>query len=133
MVVGQKRDFDGELVDVMGFTGPDAAKKQAELEEAEKADKQARIQEKKAKSQFSYVVSKGKIKHISGLTGDRFDTEELGAKLRFLVGQGVMDDKYAVEQFNGGNTSVAFVAEVNKMYDDLLTQKIGIHLSDLIL
>ena len=34
-----------------------------------------------------------------------------------------MDDKYATEQFNGGNTSLAFVAEVNKTYDDLLTQK----------
>ena len=115
------RDADG--TERRGFTGPDAAEKQAQFDEALKADRQAGIEESKAKSQFSYVVSKGKIKNISGLTGDKFDQRELGAKLRFLVGQGVMDDKYAVEQFNGGKTSFAFVAEVNKTYDDLLTQK----------
>ena len=110
-------------IELKGFTGPDAAENQAQFEAALKADKQAGIQEKKAKSQFSYVVSKGKIKNISGLTGDKFDQEELGAKLRFLVGEGVMDDKYVAEQFNGGKTSFAFIAEVNKTYDDLLTQK----------
>ena len=115
------RDADGS--ERRGFTGPDAAEKQAQFDEALKADRQAGIEESKAKSQFSYVVSKGKIKNISGLTGDKFDTRELGAKLRFLVGEGVMDDKYAAEQFNGGKTSFAFVAEVNKTYDDLLTQK----------
>ena len=115
------RDADG--TERRGFTGPDAAEKQAQFDEALKADRQAGIEESKAKSQFSYVVSKGKIKNISGLTGDKFDTRELGAKLRFLVGEGVMDDKYAAEQFNGGKTSFAFVAEVNKTYDDLLTQK----------
>ena len=115
------RDADG--TERRGFTGPDAAEKQAQFDEALKADRQAEIEERKAKSQFSFVVSKGKIKNISGLTGDKFDTRELGAKLRFLVGEGVMDDKYAVEQFNGGKTSFAFVAEVNKAYDDLLTQK----------
>jgi len=115
------RDADGS--ERRGFTGPDAAEKQAQFDEALKADRQAGIEESKAKSQFSYVVSKGKIKNISGLTGDKFDTRELGAKLRFLVGEGVMDDKYAAEQFNGGKTSFAFVAEVNKAYDDLLTQK----------
>ena len=115
------RDADG--TERRGFTGPDAAEKQAQFDEALKADRQAGIEESKAKSQFSYVVSQGKIKNISGLTGDKFDTRELGAKLRFLVGEGVMDDKYAAEQFNGGKTSFAFVAEVNKTYDDLLTQK----------
>ena len=110
-------------IELKGFTGPDAAEKEAQFKDALKADRQAAIEESKAKSQFSYVVSKGKIKNISGLTGDKFNQEELGAKLRFLVGEGVMDDKYAAEQFNGGKTSVAFVVEVNKMYDDLLTQK----------
>jgi hypothetical protein len=110
-------------IELKGFTGPDAAEKEAQFKDALKADRQAAIEESKAKSQFSYVVSKGKIKNISGLTGDKFNQEELGAKLRFLVGEGVMDDKYAAEQFNGGKTSFEFVAEVNKMYDDLLTQK----------
>jgi len=77
---------DAGGIEEYGFTGPDAAKMQAQFEDALKADKQARIQEKKAKSQFSYVVSQGKIKNISGLTGDKFNREELGAKLRFLVG-----------------------------------------------
>jgi len=110
-------------IELKGFTGPDAAEKEAQFKDALKADRQAAIEESKAKSQFSYVVSKGKIKNISGLTGDKFNQEELGAKLRFLVGEGVMDDKYAAEQFNGGKTSFEFVAEVNKTYDDLLTQK----------
>ena len=110
-------------IELKGFTGPDAAEKEAQFKDALKADRQAAIEESKAKSQFSFVVSKGKIKNISGLTGDKFNQEELGAKLRFLVGEGVMDDKYAAEQFNGGKTSFEFVAEVNKTYDDLLTQK----------
>jgi len=113
---------DAGGIEEYGFTGPDAAKMQAQFEDALKADKQARIQEKKAKSQFSYVVSQGKIKNISGLTGDKFNREELGAKLRFLVGEGVIDDKYAVAQYKDGLTR-RDIAEVNKMYDDLLTQK----------
>ena len=113
---------DAGGIEEYGFTGPDAAKMQAQFEDALKADKQARIQEKKAKSQFSYVVSQGKIKNISGLTGDKFNREELGAKLRFLVGEGVIDDKYAVAQYKAGLTR-RDIAEVNKMYDDLLTQK----------
>jgi len=113
---------DAGGIEEYGFTGPDAAKMQAQFEDALKADKQARIQEKIAKSQFSYVVSQGKIKNISGLTGDKFNREELGAKLRFLVGEGVIDDKYAVAQYKAGLTR-RDIAEVNKMYDDLLTQK----------
>ena len=124
VVVGQERhaDMSGDMVDVMGFTGPDAAKKQAELDAARAAARMASRAEKAVASQFSYVASKGKIKNLSEVGGMKI--AELNSKLRFLVGKGEMDEAYATKQYNRGRPGPLFVEEVREKYNDFLEREL---------